>query len=321
MKHFTRVLLILLLLAVTAFAGDGKTAGLVFFDYSHDTADDAANGFGFHRVSYSYQRELSEGISYKFQTDIDTKSSPFNVYLKYAKVDWKSPMGKLTIGLQSMNVSNVQEKNWGYRSIEKSAMDHNKWSSSADMGIAYSKTLARAIYLNTMILDGAGYKHSEDDSHKKISVQAIYGETKVGKKDVFQLGAVQTYEPYDFEVDSVTIEKKNKLVTGVFGTYAGNGIRVGAEFNILNDSRLGKTEQLISAYANYRLTKGFEVFNRYDLLNPDTETSDNGESLFIAGAVYSPGKGLKIIPNLHYEMYADSAVHPHTSNLAFEIKL
>ena len=77
-------------------------------------------------------------ISYKFQTDIDYKTSPINLYIKNAKVDWNYGKGKLTLGLQGMNMFNVTEKTWGFRFLEKSPMDKYEFSSSADMGIGYS---------------------------------------------------------------------------------------------------------------------------------------------------------------------------------------
>ena len=37
---------------------------------------------------------------------LSSDASPKEIYLKNAKVDWKSPIGKLTLGLQGMNVFN-----------------------------------------------------------------------------------------------------------------------------------------------------------------------------------------------------------------------
>ena len=96
---------------------DGKFSGVVYYNYSHDLTDNTSNedtGFSLTRVYLTYNQTLSEGLTYKFQTDINPSASPKGVYLKNAKVDWKSPVGELTIGLQGMNVFNVAEKTWGF---------------------------------------------------------------------------------------------------------------------------------------------------------------------------------------------------------------
>ena len=141
MKYF----IILFTTLTIGISQDGKFSGLVFYNYTYDLTENAANddGFGLNRVYFTYTQDLSKGISYKFQTDIENSDSEFKeVYLKNAMVNWESPIGKLTIGLQGMNVFNVTEKTWGFRFLEKSPMDKHKFSSSADMGIGYSGILS-----------------------------------------------------------------------------------------------------------------------------------------------------------------------------------
>ena len=132
--------ILLLSLLLVAIYGQESFSGVTYFDYTYDfeNADTNDAGFGLKRVYFTYEKALSKDISYTFQTDVDYKSSPLNVYLKNAKVDWKCGIGKLTLGLQGMNIFNVTEKTWGFRFLEKSAMDKYGFSSSADMGIGYS---------------------------------------------------------------------------------------------------------------------------------------------------------------------------------------
>ncbi|MCH7611731.1 MAG: hypothetical protein IIB45_00020 [Candidatus Marinimicrobia bacterium] len=290
-----KYLLTLLTLLTVGFSGDGKIGGLVFYDYTYDLTEDASNvdGFALKRVYFTYSQEISDGISYKFTTDINYKTSPMNLYLKYAKVDWISPIGKLTIGLQGMNVFNVAEKTWGFRFLEKSPMDTHKFSSSADMGIGHSGKFSNLHY-NLMITNGTGYKKSENDKYKKISTQLIYGEKKLLKKDGFHFGGVYTYEPY--EVDSVTTE--NKTVVAFFGGFAGGGLRIGGEFDTFTDAGSDVTKQIIAFYASYKLTDNIEGLVYYDMFDPNTNTDKDGETYMIAGVNYYPGKGLIITPNI-----------------------
>ncbi|MBC8256211.1 MAG: hypothetical protein H8E85_02790 [Candidatus Marinimicrobia bacterium] len=294
MRKLITVLTVFTMLTLS-YAGDGKVGGLVFYDYSYDLAEDAGNinSFALQRVYFTYKQKISDGISYKFQTDINYKNSPKNLYLKNAKVDWESPLGKFTIGLQGMNVFNVTEKTWGFRFIEKSPMDLHKFSSSADMGIGYNGKFNNLNY-SLMITNGTGYKNNEDDEHKKMSVQLVYGEKKLVKKDGYNGGVSFTMEPY--EVDSVTTE--NKTVISLFGGFAGGSLRVGGEFDMLTDAATDITEQIIAFYASYAVTDKLEGLVYIDMFDPNTDTDNDGKTYIIAGMNFSPDEGLIITPNI-----------------------
>jgi len=293
-------LILILTLSTLVQAEDGKISGLVFYDFTSNFVEDAdiSNEFGLKRVYFTFEKELSEGIVYKFQTDIDYSNAPKNIYLKNAKVDWSTSAGKLIFGLQGLNVYNIQEKTWGYRFIEKSAMDKHKFASSADIGIGYSNKIANNIHLHAIYSNGTGYKKVEDDSYKKLSVQALFGEKNLSKKDGFYFGGVFSFEPYDYEIDSVNVKKESKTVIGLFGGIAGSGIRIGGEFDQFNDQGSQKKKQILSAYANYKLSSNSQIFGRVDLYDPDTNAEKDADNYFIAGVIYSPGKGLIIAPNI-----------------------
>ena len=165
---------LLLSLFLVIVYGQGNFSGVTYFDYSYDLTNDSTtnNAFGLNRVYFTYEQELSDNISYKFQTDIDIDigkiygSSPFNVYLKNAKVDWKTSIGKITLGMQGMNIFNVTEKTWGFRFLQKSAMDKYKFSSSADLGVGFHYVMigynGLNLYSSVLMTNGTGYKKNED---------------------------------------------------------------------------------------------------------------------------------------------------------------
>ena len=82
-----------------------------------------------------------------------------------------------------MNTYGVQEKNWGYRFISKSAIDKNKFSATADLGIGYSNNLMENLNLSLQLTNGEGYKKSQEDTFHKISLNATYGEMKINKNE------------------------------------------------------------------------------------------------------------------------------------------
>ena len=316
---------ILLSLLLTVTYAQGTFSGVTYFDYTYDLTEDAANdaGFGLKRVYFTYKQDLSENVSYKFQTDVGqlevanldddeqldgTKKTQFVAYLKKAQLDWITSYGKLTFGMQGMNVFNVIEKTWGFRFLEKSAMDLNKFSSSADIGIGYSGKYHDLNY-SFMYTNGCGYKKSENDKHKKISAQFVYGQKNLSKKDGFNIGTSFSMEPYDYENTDLTISTKNKTLMAFYGGYAGNGLRIGAEFDTHTDDGTNITQQIIAGYANYKISDKINILGRVDMFDPWTESIDNdattdtdeekdGQTNIIAGFNYTPAKGLTITPNV-----------------------
>jgi len=274
-------------------------SGKVVFSYSYSDDEDVINGFGLKRAYLSIDKKISDDLSFKFLTDIDPKSSPQDVYIKNAKVDWKTLNGKVVIGLQGMNMFKIQEGNWGKRYLDKTVMDRFGYSSSADMGVGYYGSNSIFSY-SVLLTNGAGYKKSETDSYKKTSLQFVYGNTNLSKSDGFNFGTVLSYEPYKREgevgIPEEPIGKHEKRVLGIFGAYAKDNLRVGMEWNQLNDSGLldgNYNDSLTSIYCNYDLESSKNLFLKYDMVSGNKDTN-----YFLAGLEFNPTKGLMIAPHL-----------------------
>ncbi len=287
--------LLLISFLASLFAQDGKFSGVIFYNYTYDLSEeqDGYNSFDLSRVYLTYQQNLSESVSYKFQTDIDPKASPKSVYLKNAKVDWKLPAGKLTLGLQGMNIFNVTEKTWGYRYLEKSPMDRHKFSSSADMGAAFSGKLHNIQY-SLMLTNGSGYKNPENDKYKKFSTQFVYGEKKLSSAKGYNFGFSFSTEPAENE--SATTQ--TTTVTGFFGGLSQEKFRFGAEFDLKSVSETEGAEQILAFYGTYNISAKLSALVYVDLHDADNSTDNNTETYTIAGLEYKPVKGIIITPNI-----------------------
>ena len=310
-----KILISLLLMVTFVLSQDGNISGVVHYNYSYDLKEDAkdSNGFGLSRAYFTYKKNISDELSYTFQTDVgqlkvvnmdedelvETKTQ-FVAYLKKAYVGWKSPIGKLFIGLQGMNVFNVTEKTWGFRFIEKSPMDLHKFSSSADMGIGYSGKI-NVINYHVTITNGTGYKKSEDDKYKKLATQFVYGEKKLVKNDGHNLGLVYTMESYDVSENKT----ESTTVMSLFGGYAKNGLRVGGEFDIKTDSGSDVTSQIMAFYGSYKVSDSIEGLLYYDMYDPDTNTEKDGFNYMILGMNYYATKGLVITPNIRTKTFEE----------------
>ena len=289
---------IILLIAFSSLVAQDIN-GKVVFAYSNSDDSSKIDGFGLNRVYLNFSKEISDELSVTIQTDAYPESSSQNIYLRNAKADWKTLNGNVVIGLQEMNMFKVQQMNWGKRYLDKTVMDRMQYSSVADMGIGYYHSKDK-FHGSILITNGPGFKKSETDSHKKLSLQLIYGTVKLSKSDGFNVGAVLSHEPYDRNSE-VTIPEEpagehSKKVFGVFGGYAKDNLRVGAEWSQLDDSGLldgNYNNNLTSVYCNYALKNKQSFIVKYD------KVSGNKDANYALVAMeFAPTKGLMVSPNV-----------------------
>lgn len=283
----SNIFLIWFLVSGNAFGSESLSIkSNIFFDYTCN--NNGSNAFGLKRANFTYKKEISSELSFVFQTDVDYKAEPKNIYVKKANVLWKSHFGNISIGLVGLNMFNIQEKTWGHRFVEKTAMDKNKYSPSADYGIGFSKNIMESWFVNAMVTNGPGYKKTENDTFKKLSVQVVTGERNLTKNEGFNMGGVLSYEP--FNSDSVTV------ISGVFTGYNKQTIRTGIEFTTLKKA---ENQSLISGYLNWELNQSYFVFGRADVKKMGEELSQ----YLIFGGGYSRNKHFTIAPN--YRLFSE----------------
>jgi len=311
MKNLTGILLIFSLIIA-----EGKISGLGFYNYTYNLTEGAfganKSSFALDRVYFTYKNSISNNISFKFQTDVGNVGDDARLtsYLKKAQLDWKGPCN-ITLGMQGMNMFNVIEKTWGFRFIEKSPMDKHQFSSSADMGIGFSGKMSSLNY-SILFTNGSGYKKQETDAYKKTSVQLVYGQKKLIKKDGFNIGTSFSHEPYN--------SNDTKSVMSFFGGYAGNGLRFGGEFDMYTDSGEDKTKQIIAFYSSYRVMDNLEGLVYVDMYDPDTEFHYNEETYIIAGLNYYAEKGLIISPNIRLTSFENGSDSESMFKMNFRFK-
>ena len=306
-----KLLLLIILFLSVSVAGEIKFSALAYYEYSFTTDNNAdiSNQFEFQRVYFGLEKKMSNKLSYKFLTDVGriSEDGRLEVYLKNAKIDWTTRLGIFIIGMQGLNVFEIQKNTWGYRSIDKTAMNRNKWASSADLGLGYYNHYNNFHY-SVLITNGTGFKLQENDSYKKLSAQAFYGSSKLNSNSGWNIGGVVTYEPYT--------DNDYKIVKGVFGGFSSGLIRIGAEFDQLYNSGFDGSIKIVSGYANIELNNRLNIFGRIDNLTNSNYTNN----YFISGISVIPEKGLKIMPNIRYLSNSDSK-NIIKYNLNFEFRI
>jgi len=285
---------ILLVVSITGFMfAEGKIGGVTYFDF---ISTDDSSAFNFQRQYFGYGGDISDKVSYKIlfdvgRTELDTR---LNVYLKKAQVNYKSSLGKLNFGLIGMNTYAVQESNWGYRFIEKSTIDKNGFSSTADLGVGFSKSIIDNLNLSLQFINGEGFKKPQGDKYHKIAFNATYGESNLIKNDGYNAGLVYTTEQTD--TDPITM-------TSIFGGFAGMGIRIGGEYDMKTIG--GVNSNIVSVSTNYTVRDNIDVFVRYDIYDGDTPIDNNGKDYLVAGIVLTCDGGISVAPNVRTTTYED----------------
>ena len=328
-----KVILITILCLGSILLADG-ISGVSYFGYSISNINDEVNnqerGFELNRVYLTYEKAISDKASFTFQADMQNKNeietTAYYMYIKNAKLDLNLfDRTTLIIGMQGMNMFNISEKTWGNRFLSKSAMDMNKWSASADLGLGISQSFGD-ISASLLETNGEGYKSTSSDNNEKISFQAMYGEKRLDKKDGFNIGAVYSTLTYDsveaVEDDFTTIHEDESVsskddgtaaVMGLFAGFSGFGARVGLDYNMGTDLDVedyGSSSTLMSFYANYNLSfiDGLSLMGRYDMVDPGVEdegitidideSTQDDVSTMMMGLVYNCTEGLIVAPHI-----------------------
>ena len=300
---------ILLVVSITSLIfAEGKIGGVTYFDYSNT---EKASGFNFQRQYFGYGGKVSDQVSYKILFDVGRYDSDtrLTTYLKKAQINYNSSFGKFNFGLIGMNTYNIQEKNWGYRFIEKSAIDKNKFSSTADIGIGFSKSLLDNLNLSLLFVNGEGFKKPQGDKYHKIAFNATYDEGNLNKNDGYNAGVVFTTESTG--ADPTTM-------TSVFGGFAGMGLRIGGEFDM--QSKGGSESNIISVSANYSLRDNIDFFARYDMIDDNDDIKKNVKNYLVTGIVLTCDGGISVAPNMRITSYKNGLESKTEYKVNFQFK-
>ncbi|MCF7811226.1 hypothetical protein K9N50_09605 [bacterium] len=177
-----------------AFAeNEVKIEGKGYFYYMHDASkgDGQSNSFDFSRMYIGAKYKLSDEFTVRYLTDMGhkDKTGQFEIFSKYAYVDWKIRNDlNLIMGLQGTNNWKQPEDAWYYRSIQYAPMEMfgKYWG---DRAKEYSG------YLEKWIEDPA---ISTADSMKliyKLKNFSTAGRYKMGSSA--DLGVTAKYKPTD----------------------------------------------------------------------------------------------------------------------------
>ena len=309
------LLVILLSVVVTqALMADQKFSGYVIGEYyyvyqSHNDSLNGENGFWFRRIYFTYDNHIYKNLKARLRFemaspgDFTEKDVPHPA-VKDAYISLKKYFGNFTFGIQGTPTFSSVEKIWGYRSIEKTPLDLQKWASSRDFGLSLKgKRNILSYYL--MFGNGSSNK-SETDKTKNVYASLgitpfkglyaeVYGDYRIGSDD----------KPYTMQG---------------FLAYSGKKSRFGIQYARRGTVSESPSYNILSGFGILKLKKNTDIIVRYDKTleaNKDAEKISyipmspiSPSNFIIMGVSFSPLKGVKVIPNLEYVFYSDSGINP-----------
>ncbi len=314
-------------LAGAAHAGEpGRISGYMFGDYYYIAADhrtdlEDMNGFWFRRIYLAYDKELDDGLSTRLKLEMGSPgdfstSEKMIPAIKDAYLKWTTGHTQILFGISATPTWEVVEKIWGYRAVEKTPVDLQKFGSSRDFGLSVKGRLDRAgkIRYHAMFANGSSNK-SETNKQKKVmgSLGAWVTDHLI----------VEGYADYDARPD----DKSRGTLQGFVG-YKTEQARVGFQF-VYQHRRMGPEEQdldmnIWSGFAAAQITDRVAMFGRVDVMsdpNPDGADiafipfDETAKATFIVGGLdFHLSPLLHVMPNVELVSYTavDEGPDPDT---------
>lgn len=308
----------------------GYTFGDMYYKVGGDTlywgkaeyakTEKGALGGKLRRLYFGYDYAISDKLSARVLMESNasnvTGNGKFGFAVKLGMLEWKNavpgiPGSTVRVGLIPTPVFAFPEKAWGYRSVEKEALDLRGFSQSADQGISFSGNFDEQGSSGFVLMVGNG------DGNKPGSDKYLEYYGSVFKKfldGALSLEVMANYKNFGNDMSRAIIRG--------FLSIERKHWRLGAEVSqsLLDQSFEGKgivtTKPLLASvfFTNDLpfIGEHARLFLRYDLFDPDTnydpalsyEVSKNyDEHLFLAGLHFTPHPKVNIIPNLYVNIY------------------
>ena len=312
--------LILALTLVPALqAGESKTGkftGLVFGDYywiaaNHRPDIEDLNGFWIRRIYFTYDKGLSQHLSMRFRLEMNSPGNftggNMTPFVKDAYITWKSGRTAILGGISPSPTFSLIEKIWGYRPVEKTADDLQKFGSSREFGLAVKGSLTpdNKVKYHFMFGNGNGTKSDTNKGKKVMLALSVYPTEHV------------VFEAYG---DFNDLPGSNDIYTlQGFLAFKSEAGRVGIQYTYQKrkneDPEAGDKElNLGSVFGVARVSPQVHVFGRVDrMFDPNPRGPDISylpfarakNTLIIGGFDVEVEKALHLMPNVEWILYDD----------------
>jgi len=311
----------------------GYTFGDFFWKADGDTArwgrgeymgtEKGMMGGSLRRLYLGYDNQISS----RFSTRVLLEANPgttmangsYGVIIKLGYLQWKAPdfvfyNQQFSIGLIPTPIFSFPEQAWGYRSVEKEALDARGIGRSVDQGISFNASFDKENNVG-FILMAANGSGTRPDTDKYFEYSASLFLRMIDNRL-----SVETMANYKKQADGM----HSSIFRGFLG-YKTSVVRFGFEAAVIRENLYNQFEFitrhpfLISVFSALKFgfySQELEFFARFDKYNPDTEYNSDkvypadprfvyNQSLLILGLTYNPVSVVSIMPNVYINMYED----------------
>lgn len=309
----TAAALILSAASVAAHAADTKVGGKMYFDLTDRTekldgnkTDNSGYGADVPRFYLVVDSNFDDTWSANLTTDFNYSSSDgkSQLFAKKAYIQAAlDPLFKVRAGSADMPWIPFVEDQYGYRYVEQTTTDRQKFGNSADWGV-HALGANSLVNYGLSVVNGAGYSNVSGRS-KRMDIEGRVGVTPITGLTLaagFYNGALGN------EKKSVAAENTATRYN-VLVSYVGNGLRVGGEyFQAKNFNKTAITtgpEDKATGYstwASYDITDVIAVFGRYDQTKPSKDLAPDTKLNYAnAGVQFVAAKGVKLAAVYKYQ--------------------
>lgn len=304
-----------LFLSPKVFA-EGKISGLVFGDFfwknlsSINRANEGDTGFWIRRGYLTYDHTFDEKWSSRFRLEInspDLTATTANMtpYVKEASLTWKPTSHSIQIGMiPTPTWVGLVEDHWGYRSVEKTPLDLQRFGSAVDLGIAVKGTFGEGDRYGYHVMGGNGSATRSETNGDKKFFAAFFA------KPIADL----VFQIYGDAESGSNFDDRYTLYT--FTGYSKENWRAGLFFAERIQQRRAAVNQyfeILSGYGAFKIVEKWWGFLRADRL---FDASPNGNqieylpfnrssepTLLLAGLDYEVHKDIHLMPNVEAIIY------------------
>lgn len=300
------------------YKAQGENPGWGRFEYAKTDKD--VSGGRLRRIYLGYDYQISEKFFSRVLLEgneaTTTSSGNFGLKIKLGYLEMKDPINlfhnsKIRGGLIPTPVFAMPEKVWGYRSVEKEALDLRGLSTSVDQGLSYEFDFTKNKDGGVFLMAGNG-TGDKPGANKNLELYASVNKKFLDKKLTIEvLGDTRK-----------TNDSVRRSIIRSFISYEFSKSRLGSEISqTFNDELVSGSIQevkplLFSIFYSHELP-GFKnkvaVFGRYDYFNPDinfeksniylSQSQYYDEHLFIVGLQYKVMDKILLMPNIAANVY------------------
>lgn len=300
----------------------GKFSGYMMGDFyynidHHDSEIKDLDGFWFRRIYFTYDYTISSSFSSRLRLEMNnegdyTSSKTMIPFVKDAYLAYKFGKQKAYFGISPTPTFNLIKKFWGYRSVEKTALDQQRMASSRDFGLTLKGQFDSEGILEYQIMIGNGSGNKQEiDKGKSFMASISYWP--------IQEIVLQVYGDYaerngkaDTYIGQIFLGYKSKLLHG--------GLQYSRQYFDFRDENVDCDYpqfncrlSILSVFLAGNITEKIKLLGRVDRMfepNPvgdevDYTPFDTQSSffIFIGGVDFQIMEDVSIIPNIQFVRY------------------